>query len=278
MAPAAAEDLSPRAAAAADAAAAEGARRRCRLTHSRRGSTRSTSSPPPTSRSASRRRRWRRARRSSGSVASSSDRDYGGLSLKHIQESNQQAVAQLNHQVDFLNAQCAELQAEVEATRGSYACWSVGRERGAVGCRRPQQREGGVRSNSRPSRSRSRSSNRNSRQRAALGIERRWRGVRRRRAVRPQDVDHRVRDPEESRETRACAERFLASENRTARPPTTARRLASASTERILESSRPASAVSTRAGMRAACARGPRPMWSSAKGSPYTRTARLREV
>ena len=50
-----------------------------------------------------------------------SDRDYGGLSLKHIQESNQQAVAQLNHQVDFLNAQCAELQAEVEATRGSYA-------------------------------------------------------------------------------------------------------------------------------------------------------------
>ena len=46
---------------------------------------------------------------------------YGTLSLKHIQESNQQAVAQLNHQVDFLNAQCAELQAEVEATRGSYS-------------------------------------------------------------------------------------------------------------------------------------------------------------
>ena len=43
------------------------------------------------------------------------------ISLAHINETNQAAVAQLNHQVDFLNAHCATLQAEVAAKRDAAA-------------------------------------------------------------------------------------------------------------------------------------------------------------
>ena len=261
VAPAAAEDLSPRAAAAADAAAAEAVRAstvqidalQARLDASNdelaaANLSLSVEKEKVAAREAEIERLGRELE---------SDRDYGGLSLKHIQESNQQAVAQLNHQVDFLNAQCAELQAEVEATRGSYALAEqrqAEKEELLYIVDVLNNEKEGVRSELQAVQE-SLSQLQQKHQLvnvAAPGIERRWRAA----CGAGEPSDHKTstiayETQKKSRETRACAERFLASEksNRMAAHDS-ARRLASASTERILESSRLASAVSTRAGMR----------------------------
>ena len=166
-----------------------------------------------------------------------SDRDYGGLSLKHIQESNQQAVAQLNHQVDFLNAQCAELQAEVDATRGSYALAEqrqAEKEELLYIVDVLNNEKEGVRSELQAVQE-SLSQLQQKHQLvnvAAPGIERRWRAA----CGAGEPSDHKTstiayETQKKSRETRACAERFLASEksNRQAAHDS-ARRLASAST------------------------------------------------
>lgn len=165
-----------------------------------------------------------------------SDRDYGGLSLKHIQESNQQAVAQLNHQVDFLNAQCAELQAEVEATRGSYALAEqrqAEKEELLYIVDVLNNEKEGVRSELQAVQD-SLSQLQQKHQLvnvAAPGIERRWRAA----CGAGEPSDHKTstiayETQKKSRETRACAERFLASEksNRQAAHDS-ARRIASAS-------------------------------------------------
>ena len=165
-----------------------------------------------------------------------SDRDYGGLSLKHIQESNQQAVAQLNHQVDFLNAQCAELQAEVEATRGSYALAEqrqAEKEELLYIVDVLNNEKEGVRSELQAVQE-SLSQLQQKHQLvnvAAPGIERRWRAA----CGAGEPSDHKTstiayETQKKSRETRACAERFLASEksNRQAAHDS-ARRIASAS-------------------------------------------------
>ena len=46
-----------------------------------------------------------------------SGRDYDKLSLKHVEETRKQAIAQLNDQVDFLNARCASMEGELHSKR-----------------------------------------------------------------------------------------------------------------------------------------------------------------
>ena len=48
-------------------------------------------------------------------------RDFKALTLQHINASNQEAVAQLNHQVDFLNAQNAALEEELRGKQQAHA-------------------------------------------------------------------------------------------------------------------------------------------------------------